>query len=66
VVGNKGKKDKDISLKVKKVMPNTKISTIPQDIGVFRYRKNTVDGSEKIETFGCVQEYISDKALAFV
>lgn len=66
VVGNKGKKDKDISLKIKKVMPNTKISTIPQDIGVFRYRKNTVDGSEKIETFGCVQEYISDKALAFV
>ena len=66
VVGNKGKKDKDIMSKVKKTMPGAMVSTIPQEIGVFRYRKNILDGSERIETFGCVQEYVADKVPALI
>lgn len=66
VVGNKGKKDKDTISKVKKVMPGANISIVSQDIGVFRYRKNIVNGTEKIETFGCVQEYANDKIYALI
>lgn len=66
LIGNKGKKDKAIMAEIRKVMPNVKVETIPQEIGVFRYRKNIEDGSERIESFGCVQKFISDKSFSLV
>lgn len=66
VVGNKSKEDKMFEKRLKKSMPNAKINTIPQEIGLIRYRKNRFNPNEvpNIETFGAVQIYTNKNLMS--
>ncbi|MDE7328490.1 MAG: MBL fold metallo-hydrolase [Clostridia bacterium] len=59
IVGKKSKEDKAFEHDLKRSMPKAKVNTMPQEIGLIRYRKNRFkpDEAAKIETFGSVQIY---------
>lgn len=59
VIGSKSKQDKELKLKIRKLMPDVKIEALPDQIGMVRWRKelNNSEDNGKIDFFGKVYCY---------
>ena len=58
VVGERPKKDKDLLRQIRKTqLSEVSIITLPQKVGLLRYRCSIDNGEERFEGFGAVEEY---------
>lgn len=63
ILGSKLKRNKEVEYLAGKTIPNVSINSVPQQIGMLRYRYNMLTKQSRIETFGACQKLINNEAF---